>query len=41
MPMCKESRVVLPSAENKIRIILTKKKQVAILFKNITAHFRS
>jgi len=40
MPMCKESRVVLPSAENKIRIILTK-KQVAILFKNITAHFRS
>ena len=39
-PICKESRVVLPSPENEIRIILTKKKQVAIRLKMITAHFR-
>jgi len=38
-PICKKSRVVFPSAGNKICVILTK-KQVAIPLKKITAHFR-
>jgi len=38
-PICKESKVVLPSPENKIRVILTE-KQVAIPLKKITAHCR-
>jgi len=38
-PICKESRVVLPSPESKIRVILTK-KQAANPLKKITAYFR-
>jgi len=33
--ICKESRVVLPSAESKICVILTKKNQVAIPLKRL------